>query len=206
MNKQIMYFFLIILANSLKAEPGNEEKHLYNNDLFNSRQYIYYKLDSIITIHYSSGNNFSLFNDNVNFSNRNHTYNSLLKMGGEALSGGVLGFALGTVMYNTFEPKVKGEGAAIGRLIQFAFTGAAVSIGVTNGVYYFGKLLGDEGDMKHTFFWMVVSGAAAFGIVRALTPNEEPKLWLPFAALPIGAVFGFNTNDIKDLIFPSANR
>ena len=201
MNKQIVCFLIIILFNSLRAEAGDRENHLYNYDIFSSKQYLQYKLNSITTIHYASANNFSLFNDNVNFSNRNHTYNSLLKMGGEALTGGILGFALGSVAYNAFEPKVKGEGTSIGRLIQFAVTGAAATAGITNGVYYLGKLLGDEGDMKNIFLWMAVSGTAALGIVSSITPNEKLKLWIPLAALPIGAAFGFNTNDLTDWIF-----
>lgn len=192
-----MYKLFLILFSAICTDIYCAKLGEFN--LSSDKQYLYYKSDSVITEYYKSRNNFSLFNDNVNFSTSAHTYNSLLKMWGEALSGGVLGFALGTFMYNTFETKEKEENF-IGEPIQLIFTSIGVIAGVTCGVYGLGKLLGDDGETKNIIGWMAITGAVTSVIINIISSDENSRIWIPLASLPLGAAFGFNTNDISDWI------
>lgn len=163
--------------------------------------YLKNNIDTTEIIYQRIGNNFSLFNQNVNFSTRKHTYRTSLKMGAEVLSGSLLGYALGSYLYRTFEPKVKDENF-IGKPIQIIFTTIGAFAGTMCGVYFMGNIIGDEGDRDNILGWMIIGSFATYYISKIFTRDKNNQIKIALISLPLGGTFGFNTNDISDWGFP----
>lgn len=140
----------------------------------------------------------SFWNNNLQFKSTQYTLESSLKVGGEVIAGGLVGYVCAKGLESIFEPdKSKGENW-LGILWQAGMVSVGAVFGTSGGTYLFGNILGDDGSFTNTIYWSLISGTA-FGLIGAvITDNYKGRLWITAAGLPIGATIGFNSNELFD--------
>lgn len=195
MKKLILVLYLILCFSIF-----SQSKDLFINSIEttfqNSRNYNLSFRNSNNNKVFINHNSTEFFNDNLKFSNRKNSILSILKITGETSIGSLTGFGSAILLKNLFEPdKSIGENW-LGIFWQAAMIGVGAVVGTNVGTYTFGKLISDEGSLKNTFYWSLIT-SGIFSIVGSiLTDNREDRFWIAVAGLPIGATIGFNSNKI----------
>lgn len=142
--------------------------------------------------------NHEFFNSNVRFDNFENSLRSTAKMSAEAVTGAVVGLALGLFLHNLTEPSPEREGNFFDVFFNATITGIGGIAGSNLGVISLGNLLGDDGSIKNTFYWSIIGGGIFALIANIITNNENIKFWITATGIPIGASIGFNSNNLFD--------
>lgn len=135
-------------------------------------------------------------NDNLNFSSTENTINSILKISGEVVTGSALGFGCAMFMKNLVKPKSDAGGLFIGYPVQFFLMSIGATHGTSLGVYSIGKILGDDGNYWYTYSCSVVTACLFYLAGGIFTQDPDKRLIITSIGLPVGAVIGFNSNNL----------
>lgn len=139
--------------------------------------------------------------DNLHFYNSHDTWVSIGKISAEAAAGAIPGYGIAAIFYSKFK-KVNGEEILVNGLFYLALAAIGAVYGTNLGVYTMGNIFGDEGNFWYSSFCSLIGGSVFYLFSGIFTKNPESRLWISLAGLPIGSVFGFNTEPPFKNIIP----
>ncbi len=148
----------------------------------------------VYSICHNKSNRF--FNDNLEYSDFQSALTSSLKISGELAAGLSLGYGLAILMRETVKSNENVGENLLKKLFQFSFMFIGATKGTSLGVYTFGKMMGDEGSFMNTYFWSIVVSSIFYFSSKSIASDISERLKIAFIGLNIGAVIGFNTNDL----------
>lgn len=184
--------FNIILLSSLSIAQSIDFR---NDSMTSLKLYTDYNLKEDF---YRTNISRSFWNNNLQFTDTQYSMESSFKVVGEVIAGSLVGYVCAKGLENIFEPdKSKGENW-LGILWQAGMVSVGAVFGTVGGTYLFGNFLGDDGSFTNTIYWSLISSTVFSLIGAAITENDEDRLWITAAGLPIGATIGFNSNELFD--------
>lgn len=189
--KTILILYIILFSSLTIAQSID----LRNNTMVSLKFYTNHNFKEVF---YRTNYSRSFWNNNLQFTNTQYSMESSLKLVGEILAGGLVGYGSAKVLENIFEPdKSKGENW-LGILWQAGMVSVGAVLGTVGGTYLFGNLLGDDGSFTNTIYWSLIASSAFSLIGTVISNDNKDRLWITAAGLPIGATIGFNSNELFD--------
>lgn len=189
--KNILLLSIILLSSLTLAQViGNE-----NNTMMKLRFYTNQNLQDVV---YETSYSRNFWNDNLRFTNSQNSIESTLKLSGEIIAGGLAGYGCSKMLENIFQPDNSIGENWLGILWQAGMVSIGAVFGSVGGTYIFGNLFGDEGSFTNTIYWSLISSSAFSLIGAVISKNDQDRLWITAAGLPVGATIGFNSNELFD--------